>query len=211
MAEEMTSKRRPLLSAEIEESGAASPGNIGVARGDAQGDTQGDTVSDAANNDEAGCQEKKRGHKFFFFCCDTKRAVIWLNTVILLLNIFTFTAAAVQLSPEMEGYMQAMLTRGCGMFVTFTTLIGAYSYSKSIVFVGLLFACYQLTMGIIQLSSYNWGGGNNKDGKLEILFPVVWYSLLLYSEAVFILEVHRGTMSAETYKRREKYSCCCNC
>ena len=157
-------------------------------------------------------KEKKKGHKFFFFCCDSKRAGIMLNSFLLMLNLFTFTAIMVQANPEAEGYVRAVTVRLCGMFVTFTTLLGFYYYSKSIILVGLTYCCYNLTMGIIALAKYDWQGlTQNEDGKLSVLFPVVMNVLIFYAEAVFVCEVNDGIMTPETYKRREKYSCCCNC
>jgi len=103
--------------------------------------------------------------------------------------------------------MRVMLVRGCGMFVTFATLLGAIWYSKSVVTVGLLFTCYQASVAVINLRKYNLNGGN---GRLEVIFPLVWSILNFYAQGVFISEVNDGIMSAETYKRREKYSCCCN-
>ena len=126
-----------------------------------------------SQDDDNVVREKKQGHKFFFLCCDTKRAVIFLNTAILLLNLFTFTAAAVQVDPETEGFYRAMVVRACGMFVTFSTLLGAYWYSKSVVLVGLIFTCYQLTAAIIKTVRYDWGLGSeyNEDSKIQIVSP----------------------------------------
>ena len=170
-------------------------------------DTGGDG-SEGNNN----VPEKKQGHKFFFFCCDSKRAGIMLNSFLLMLNLFTFTAMMVQVDPQTEGYIRAVTVRFCGMFVTFTALLGFYYYSKSIILVGLTFCCYNLAMGIIALAKYDWQGlTQNEDGKLSVLFPVVMNVLIFYAEAVFVCEVNDGIMTPETYKRREKYSCCCNC
>ena len=165
--------------------------------------------SEGNNNNE---KEKKKGDKFFLFCCDCKRAGIMLNSFLLMLNLFTFTAIMVQANPEAEGYVRAVTVPLCGMFVTFTTLLGFYYYSKSIILVGLTYCCYNLTMGIIALTKYDWQGlTQNEDGKLSVLFPVVMNVLIFYAEAVFVCEVNDGIMTPETYKRREKYSCCCNC
>ena len=90
-----------------------------------------------------GLSKRKKGHMFFFVCCDTRRAVLCLNTTMLLLNMSTLTAAVMQLDcVKAEGYMKVMIVRGCGMFVPFTTLPRAFWYSKSIVIVGLTHTCY---------------------------------------------------------------------
>mmetsp|Transcript_54041 Transcript_54041/g.114773 ORF Transcript_54041/g.114773 Transcript_54041/m.114773 type:complete len:191 (-) Transcript_54041:162-734(-) len=162
-------------------------------------------------NEEKG-HERKKGHKMFFVCCDTKRAVISLNTIMLMVNVFTLTAAIVGTDHvKTEGYARAVVMRSCGMLVTFTTILGAYWYSKSLVTVGLLFTCYLLTVAIVEAARYNSNSGYNEDELLKVLVPTIWYSLVFYAEGTFISEVADGIMSAETYKRRERYSCCCNC
>mmetsp|Transcript_19434 Transcript_19434/g.41556 ORF Transcript_19434/g.41556 Transcript_19434/m.41556 type:complete len:204 (+) Transcript_19434:205-816(+) len=197
------SKKQPLLNAGTNKSNAATHEN----RRDAVS-----VITIENEETKVGVRERKKGHKFFFVCCDTKRAVIWLNTLILMVNVFTLTAAVVQTDRvKADGYVQAIIVRCCGMFVTFTTLLGAYWYSKSIVLVGLAFTCYQLTIAVFKCARYNWNGGYNEDGPLDVIVPAVWYTLLFYAEGAFISEVNDGIMSAETYKRRERYSCCCNC
>ena len=165
------------------------------------------------HNEDDELNEKKLGHKFFFCCCDTKRAVLYLNIIILMLSIFTFTAGIVQTDPGSEGFIRAVTVRACGIFITITTILGAYWYSKSVILVGMIYCCYQLAMGIIKMTRYDWRGldGSEDDGKLQVIFPVFWQVLNFYAMAVFLLEVNDGTMSEETYQKREKYSCCCNC
>lgn len=158
--------------------------------------------------DEDESFEKKKGHKLFFFCCDSKRAVIVLNTIVLMVNIMALTVA---IRRAAEGYEKAIVVRSCGMFVTITTILGAYWYSKTVVLVGLAFTCYMLTVAIIKVARHNWDGGYNEDGPLDVIVPVFWHALIFYAEAVFISECNDGIMSPETYKRRERYSCCCNC
>lgn len=180
---------------------------------------QGDVVNDSVENVEGGeteqeeeeeyVYEAKQGHKFLFCCCDTKRAVIWLNYIVLLFNILTLTAAIMNGNRAADGFVKDMVMQACGMFITFTTLLGAYWYSMTIVGVGLIYACYHLTVGIMNMAKYNWTG-DNEDGKLVVILPFLWYILTFYAEAMFIVELHDGTMSPETYKSREKYSCCCN-
>ncbi len=153
--------------------------------------------------------EAKRGHKFLFCCCDTKRAVIWLNYVVLLFHILILTATIMNGNREADGFVKAMVMQACGMFIAFATLLGAYWYSKTIVGVGLIYACYHLTVGIMNMAKYNWTG-DNEDGKLVVILPFLWYILTFYAEAMFIVELHDGTMSRETYKNREMYSCCCD-
>jgi hypothetical protein len=186
-------------------------------RGDVE---QGDVVNEAdkkvegEEGEEGGEEEEeyvyqaKQGHKFLFCCCDTKRAVVLLNYVALLFNILTFTAAIMNGNRQAETFVKDMVMQACGMFIIFTTLLGAYWYSKTIVSVGLIYACYHLTVGISNMAKYNWQG-ENEDGKLVVILPFLWYILTFYAEAMFILELHDGTMSPETYKIREQYSCCC--
>ena len=127
------------------------------------------------DNEKEGLRERKKAHRIFFVCCDTERTVLWLNTIILLLNMFKLTAAIMQSDrARSEGYTKAkaMIVSGCDMFVTFT-LLGAYWYSKSIIHVGLVHTCYQLTVPVFKVTRYNWERGYNEDGKLEVMLPVM--------------------------------------
>ena len=155
----------------------------------------------------------KLGHKFLFVCCDTKRAVIILTSITILLNSLTFSSAMIKYDgTNAEGFNGAMVMLGCGIFVTFCALLGAFWYSKSVVAVGLLYTTYQLTMDIIGISKYDWsssGGGDDGGGKLAVLLPLIVNALIFYAEAMFISEVNDGIMSKGTYKARERYSCCC--
>lgn len=185
-----------------------------------QGDDVNDTVTvenvdggeaeqEVEEEEEEYVYEAKQGHKFLFCCCDTKRAVIWLNYIVLLFNILTLTAAIMNGNRAADGFVKDLVMQACGMFITFTTLLGAYWYSKTIVAVGLIYACYHLTVGIMNMVKYNWTG-ENEHGKLVVILPFLWYILTFYAEAMFIVELHEGIMSPETYKSREQYSCCCN-
>mmetsp|Transcript_22871 Transcript_22871/g.39127 ORF Transcript_22871/g.39127 Transcript_22871/m.39127 type:complete len:203 (+) Transcript_22871:288-896(+) len=195
--------KKPLLNAEIEDPNAALPKTRQPKREVAVGNEE---------EEEEGVRERKLGHKLFFCCCDTKRAVLWLNITFLLLNIFTFTAAIARKDVERaEGFTQGMIMRGCFMFVTFSTILGAWWYSKTIVLVGLIFTTYQLTVAVMKASKYDWNGGYNEDGELEVILSLIWNMLLFYAEGAFIWELNDGIITAETYKRRERYCCCFNC
>mmetsp|Transcript_34801 Transcript_34801/g.83221 ORF Transcript_34801/g.83221 Transcript_34801/m.83221 type:complete len:260 (-) Transcript_34801:251-1030(-) len=152
---------------------------------------------------------RKRGHRFLC-CCDSKRAVIYLNLIILLLNLFTFIVTVIKADPAMEGYLRVMIIRGSGLVVTLCTILGAYWYSQGIVAVGLAFTCYLLAMSTLEVVRYDWTpGAYNEDPLIQIIFPLVWNCLIFYADAVFIVEVSDGTITPENYKRRERWSCCC--
>jgi hypothetical protein len=160
-----------------------------------------------------GYSTVKLGHKFLFLCCDTKRAVVILTSISMLLNSFAFASAMIKYNgSNAEGFVGAMVMLGCGIFVTFCAFLGAFWYSKSVVAVGLLYVAYQLTMDVIRVSKYDWsssGGDDDDGGKLAVLFPLIVNGLIFYAEAMFISEVNDGIMSRGTYKTRERYSCCC--
>ena len=152
---------------------------------------------------------RKRGHRFLC-CCDSKRAVIYLNLIILLLNLFTFIVTLIKVDPSTEGYLRVMIIRGSGLLVTLCTIIGAYWYSHGIVAVGLAFTCYLLAMSTLEVARYDWSpGAYNEDPLIQVIFPLVWNCLIFYADAVFIVEVNDGTITPENYKRRERWSCCC--
>lgn len=162
-------------------------------------------------------KEKKVGQKFLFFCCDSKRAVIILNTFMCVLSSFVFTMALLNRDnssssssndDDISAYKQAMIMQGCGIFITFATILGAFWYSISVVCVGLLFTTYQLTMGIIKMTKFHWTYADT-NSIVGALLPVAINILLFYAEGLFISEISDGIMSDETYITRERYSCCC--
>jgi len=153
--------------------------------------------------------ERKQGHRFLC-CCDSKRAVIFLNLIMLLWCVFTFTFTVLRVDPTTEGYIRLMTVRGSSLLVTLCTIMGAYWYSKSIVFIGLAFTCFLMVEAIIECVRYDWSpGGDNENGKLEVLAPLLWNVLIFYADAAFIAELADGTLTPENYKRRERFSCCC--
>jgi hypothetical protein len=159
-------------------------------------------------------KEKKKGHKFLFFCCDSKRAVIILNTFMCILSSFVFTMALLNRDTsnsnddDISAFKQAMIIQGCGIFITFATILGAFWYSISVVCVGLLFTTYQLTMGIIKMTKFHWTYADT-NSIVGVLLPVSINILLFYAEGLFISEISDGIMSDETYISRERYSFCC--
>lgn len=160
-------------------------------------------------------KEKKKGHKFLFFCCDSKRAVIILNTFMCVLSSFVFTMALLNRDNssssndnDISAYKQAMIMQGCGIFITFATILGAFWYSISVVCVGLLFTTYQLTMGIIKMTKFHWTYADT-NSIVGVLLPIAINILLFYAEGLFISEISDGIMSDETYIKRERHSCCC--
>ncbi|KAL7535984.1 hypothetical protein ACHAWF_005331 [Thalassiosira exigua] len=236
--------RSRVAALDVESDGNGGGGN---GRGD-DGGRNGDDAGgegEADDDDDDGHREPKRGHKYCFCLCDTKRAVVWLNTAVLLLQVFTTTAAYRLNDPNEEGYVKDMIVRGCGMLVTLTTLVGAYyvrislsrpspscfvrrgsstepasffsssfppkraQYSVLLVFVGFAFTGYQLTVAIIQIRQYYSDGYQDKVN--EVLLSLMLYILMMYAEGAFLWEVSDGIVSAETYKRRERYCCCFRC
>ena len=105
----------------------------------------------------------------------------------------------------------ARVGAGCGIFITFATIVGAFWYSMTVVGVGLLFTSYQLTRGIIKVTKFSWTTTTtmNSRGVVGVLLPVIINLLLFYAEGLFISEIGDGIMSHETYTSRERYSCCC--
>lgn len=216
MFNKKSSKKEPLLNAEIEDSNArasetiksasAVMGSMGIMQNEGKTNSAIDRQSEQGCDDEeeGATRQKKRGHRLFFCCCDSKRAVVWINMAILLLNLFTFTNTIMNVDSETEGYMQVLIIKGCGILVTLATIVGAFMYSKSIVFVGLMFACYQLSMALIKIVRNGEGGDDTNTAVLYLVINLVNF----YAEAVFISEVTDEVLTPETYKARER-SCCC--
>lgn len=106
-------------------------------------------------------------------------------------------------------FTKAFITQGCSVFVDITTMIGALWYSVAIVAVGFIFKCYQLVVSTMSAVE-NWQGGNTEF--IATVSILGGFNLMsLYAAAVFMWEVHKGILTKDTYQKREKYSCCCEC
>ena len=166
------------------------------------------------SDDESYVYEEKKGHKLFFFLCDTKRAVLILSTLNFFILALTMArnfknAKANDVPFDISNeFTKKFVTHACSLFVDCTTILGAMWYSPMIVAVGFSFDIYQLVVSSMS-AAQNWVDDPEYITTVTVLAAL--NVMNLYALGAFMWEVHKGVLTQETYQKREKYSCCCEC
>lgn len=166
------------------------------------------------SDDESYVYEEKKGHKLFFFLCDTKRAVLILSTLNFFILALTMArnfknAKANEVPFDISNeFTKKFVTHACSLFVDCTTILGAMWYSPMIVAVGFSFDIYRLVVSSMS-AAQNWVDDPEYITTVTVLAAL--NVMNLYALGAFMWEVHKGVLTQETYQKREKYSCCCEC
>lgn len=148
---------------------------------------------------------KKQGHRVLC-CCDSRKAVILINLMGLLLVAAGLIASAIQGTlvtdiPAIVGYCISIL-------FYFIVVCSALQFHRCAVIVAIIWqivAIVWYTVGLVMNREALAKEANQTDW---IIFLVVWYVIhvfILYAEWVYVSEVGKGIMSRETHSR-EKYS-----
>ncbi|KAL7492120.1 hypothetical protein ACHAWT_001409 [Skeletonema menzelii] len=157
--------------------------------------------------------EEKKGHKFFGLCCDSRRAVIIVNSLSLVIFICGLIAAIVPGSITVGA--QNIVAMLFNLLFTVVIIGGAMKFNQATVFIGLLWElfiiCYWITGATRTIENFDWSKESPEARGSTIAFVVIsiiWQFVNIYAEVVFVYETHQGIMTPETYKREEQ-SCCC--
>lgn len=168
-----------------------------------------------------------RIHRIYYFslcsCCDTRRAVITVQSISLILNVIGL--ALVQTAADLAAGMSSIFDDGSleneikqratissvlygfGTVVCFFTIIGAFKFNASFVGFGIFWTALQTAVSIV-LSWLSYQESLLSYPIFDAAIRIGVGGLLVYPSAVFVWEARSGIMSAETY-HREEYSCCC--
>jgi len=165
--------------------------------------------------------EGKIGHKICGCCCDSRRAVLIYSIIFVIFNIIALILSVNYYCTDYQSITSAVIAiLVVGIIIRFITIGGACMYNKWMVGLGATWEVINVILSIVYAvrSSVNgtifWSYCNNgctyysTPTWLSIVWTLFWSGLILYSEVVFINEVNKGIMSAQT-KKREDYSCCC--
>lgn len=155
-------------------------------------------------------QTKKQGHRVLC-CCDSRKGVIMVSLVALVLSILGLVSVSMNYKGTQDVW--AVVIYSISVLFWFLCIWGAIRYHRCAVFVCLLWAITSLVLIIIGTVQYDWNSFESEDDRTAAIIGVsiimAWWSVVIYSDAVFISEVSNGIMSPETHSR-ERYSCCCN-
>ncbi len=157
--------------------------------------------------------EEKKGHRLFGFCCDSRRAVILVNSLSLILYICGLIAAVVPGSITCSA--QNIVAMLFNILFTVVIIFGAMKFIQATVLVGLLWElfiiCFWITGATAAIEGFDWSQQAPEARASTITFVVIsiiWQFVNCYAEVVFVYEMWQGIMTPETYKREEQ-SCCC--
>ena len=152
-------------------------------------------------------ENTKQGRKFFGCCCDSRRAVIVVNTLDIILCVACYISFASQ--AEFTGMQISVWV--VNQIWNVTLILGAVYYSDIIAIMGVMWQLFKLMSDIYIFVAYY------KSPVVVVLLPSIVYISFaipliictIYANSLFAYEVRNDIMSKATYKRRERYSCCC--
>lgn len=156
-------------------------------------------------------------------CCDSKRGVVVVNAVGILLTAIAMISLRVgHDNPDIEAdaagaeieewinkyYEPTMIVNGIAIAVNLLVMFGASIYSASLVALGAAYivgrAAYALVVDSLMPSDVQDLGW----AYVVWPMPIIWAMVMLFWHGLFIFDVRRGIMSPHTYPT-EGYSCCC--
>ena len=175
----------------------------------------------------------KKGTKCFGFCCDFRRAVVYVavfNILLSLIGVFRsllFVASAKNdqivgsIDDDSVLYGLQNSNRANGVFAGISlvssscALVGGLRYNADLVGVNIAWMVASfLATTIISIHSYHVLSEQRPYQGIEpiptsyFLFSGVLATLCLYPQIGFVLEVKSGILSFQNHAR-EDYSCCC--
>ena len=148
---------------------------------------------------------KKQGHRVLC-CCDSRKAVILINLIGLLLVVAGLIAGGVQ--GTLDGSIANIIAYCITILFYFIVMCSALQFHRCAVIVAMIWeivAIVWLSVELI-LSRETLASQPNQEGL--IIYLVVFYVIrvfIIYAEWVYVSEVGKGIMSRETHDR-EKYS-----
>ena len=148
-------------------------------------------------------ENTKQGRKFFGCCCDSRRAVIVVNTLDIILCVACYISFASQ--AEFTGMQISVWV--VNQIWNVTLILGAVYYSDIIAIMGVMWQLFKLMSDIYIFVAYHQEGVVTSVVYISFAIPLIICTI--YANSLFAYEVRNDIMSKATYKRRERYSCCC--
>lgn len=162
-------------------------------------------------------RETKRGHKCCGYCCDARRAVIIVNIfsiIILVLIVSVIHASVNQIKDnpdeydnddkqkdQLENNNWAVLygIRFAFLVIFMGGIVGAIRYNIYMIgLTGLLYILIFIVEIFLVLAA-----------SLAAMLMALVAAFFLYPHVVLVQEIRTGIMTPDSYRVREKYSCCC--
>ena len=151
---------------------------------------------------------RKRGKKFFGCCCDSRRAVLVINTLDIILCIVLYIYSSFR--TRLNGLQ--ISTWVVNQIWNTVTILGAIYYSDVIVIMGVMWQLFKISAIIFHFVEFYPLSKSLEERVALIVYLCIAVPLIIctiYANSLFAFEVRRKIMSKATYKKRERYSCCC--
>ena len=155
-----------------------------------------------------GKEEKKQGHRVLC-CCDSRKAVLIINAIALVVVLAGFIDASMKTPPGAGPIIFFVLNVVIYIFV----MISAFTFGIKGVEIGIFMVVvdiiwFSISIANTALEARGWINQGSEDAIGMIVYVTIMYLLFLltmYANSVYVLEVSRGIMSKETHSR-VKYS-----
>lgn len=148
---------------------------------------------------------KKQGHRVLC-CCDSRKAVILINLIALVLVVAGIIAGAVE--GTLDSSISYIVAYCISILFYFIVMCSALQFHRCAVIVAIIWNVVQIVWMSVGLVMERETLAQEADKTPIIIYFSIFYVLhlfILYAEGVYVSEVGKGVMSRETHAR-EKYS-----
>lgn len=148
---------------------------------------------------------KKQGHRVLC-CCDSRKAVILINLIGLVLVAAGLIAGGVQGTLNTD--LVAIISYVISILFYFIVMCSALQFHRCAVIVAIIWVLVDIVLVSVGLVMDRETLAKQENQTDLIIYFTVWYVVhvfIIYAEWVYVSEVGKGIMSRETHDR-EKYS-----
>jgi len=146
-------------------------------------------------------KDDKQGHRVLG-CCDSRRAVIVINSILLALVFLDLLLLGV--SYEIKIWTIIVIIVNILFYII--VIYSAVQFQYVGVIVAMIWNVVDIVLYIAYLIRLSiFGNTASAEATVEIVFSILLFLLAIYAECVYVSEVRKGIMSSETHSR-EKHS-----
>ncbi len=147
-------------------------------------------------------KDDKQGHRVLG-CCDSRRAVIVINSIVLAISLLGFLTMAV--SDKYKLTTSTIIASIIGYLFYIIVICSAGQFQYCAVMVAIIWNVADIVLVIVYLSEKSSNGTATEGDTFGTVLAMLLYLLAIYAECVYVSEVRKGIMSSETHSR-EAYS-----
>jgi hypothetical protein len=141
----------------------------------------------------------RQGHLFCGCCCDTRRAVLIIDSVLAVLAVLGIIISAVVpdswVDTEIDDHWRSYAI-GYAFLNLLGACIGVWGALRFRVWMVVVAASWHVLAAFMELIALS-------------LVGVILFGVFAYPHFVLAKEIRKGIMDPATYKQKEEHSCCC--